>query len=327
MVGGQLHNEGCGVAGEELGLLQDDTGNDDGGDAQEVSRGGDPGRAAEDSAGDHGDEGSLRAAGDEGSGHDGHTTVALVLDGTGSHDAGNAAAHAHQDRDEALTRQAELTEHAVQNEGDTGHVAASLQERQQQEQHQHLRHKAQNRADASHDTIQNQAAEPLGAADLLQTVADEHRDAGNPHAVSGSVGSAVAFLVLGVQVLIHRANQLRLGGAVNVGFFQRLFVFQHVGHAGVFRRGFYQGFQSGLGAFVGIILVFQVDGGGHFLVAVFIHEGGDDGVAVAVIFGGRLIIAGSDAEQVPAVSEESVVGPVRGGGAHRAPWRCNTPGT
>ena len=118
----------------------------------------DPGGAAEQSAGDHGDEGNLRAAGDEGGGHDRHTTVTLVFDGTGGHDAGDTAAGADQHGDEGLTGQTELTEDTVQNEGDTGHVAAGFQEGQQQEQHQHLRHKAQHGANAGHDTIQDQAA-------------------------------------------------------------------------------------------------------------------------------------------------------------------------
>ena len=102
--------------------------------------------------------GHLCAAGDEGGGHDRHTAVTLVFNGTGSHDAGDAAAGADEHRDEGLAGQAELAEDTVQNEGDTGHVAAGLQERQQQEQHEHLRHEAENRADTGDDTVKDQAA-------------------------------------------------------------------------------------------------------------------------------------------------------------------------
>ena len=59
-----------------------------------------------------------------------------------------------------LAGQAELAEDTVQDEGDTSHVAAGLQEGQQQEQNQHLRHEAQDSAHAGHDTVQNQAVEP-----------------------------------------------------------------------------------------------------------------------------------------------------------------------
>ena len=38
-----------------------------------------------------------------------------------------------------------------------------------QEQHQHLRHEAQHRADTGHDTVENQAAEPVGSAGGLQS--------------------------------------------------------------------------------------------------------------------------------------------------------------
>ena len=92
VVSGQLHNEGSGITGEQLGLFQDDAGDDDGCKANEVSRGGDPAAATEQSTREQADDGHFSTAGDEAGGHDGHTAVTLVLDGTGSHDAGNAAA-------------------------------------------------------------------------------------------------------------------------------------------------------------------------------------------------------------------------------------------
>ena len=99
VVGGQLHNEGSGIAGEQLGLLQHDAGDDDGGHAHEVGGGSHPCSAAEDGAGDHGDEGQLGAAGDEGGGHNGHAAVTFIFNGTGGHDAGHAAAGADQHRE------------------------------------------------------------------------------------------------------------------------------------------------------------------------------------------------------------------------------------
>ncbi len=155
---GSSITKGAGSPAEHLGLLQHDAGDDDGSHADEVSGGGNPGAAAEQSAGDHADEGHLGAAGDKGGGHDGHAAVTLVLDGTGSHDAGHAAAGADQHGDEGLTGQAELAEDTVQDEGDTGHVAAGLQEGQHEEQNQHLGNEAQHGADTGDDTVKDQAA-------------------------------------------------------------------------------------------------------------------------------------------------------------------------
>ena len=128
VVSRQLHNEGSRLTGEHLGLLQHDAGHDDGGHADEVSGGSNPCAAAEQGARDHGDEGHLRAAGDKGGGHNGHPAVTFVFNGTGRHDAGNTAAGADQHGDKGLTGQAELPEDTVQNECDTGHVAAGFQE-------------------------------------------------------------------------------------------------------------------------------------------------------------------------------------------------------
>ena len=171
MVRGQLHNEGSGVTCEDLGLLQDDTGADDGGHADEVSGNSNHRGAAEHSTRDQADNGHLSAAGDEAGGHDGHTAVTLVLDGTRSHNARDAAASADQHGDEALTGQAEAAEDTVHDEGDTGHVTHILQDGQQEEQDQHLGNKAQHRADTGHDTVHDQAVQPASHADALQEAA------------------------------------------------------------------------------------------------------------------------------------------------------------
>ena len=89
---------------------------------------------AEHSACDQGDDRKLCAAGDEGCGHDGHLTVTVILDRSGSHDTRNAAAGTDQHRDEGLTGKAELTEDTVHNECDTSHITAALKECQEQEQ-------------------------------------------------------------------------------------------------------------------------------------------------------------------------------------------------
>ena len=175
-------------------FFQHDAGHDDGGHADEVGGGGDPCAAAEQGAGDHGDEGHLSAAGNKGCGHNGHTAIPFIFDGTGGHDAGHAAAHADEHGDEALAGQTELAEHAVQHEGDTGHVATGLQEGQHQEQHQHLRHEAQHGADTGHNTVIDQPAEPGRRIGSIQAIAHQHGDAGYPHAVVSGIRRIKAVL-------------------------------------------------------------------------------------------------------------------------------------
>ena len=160
MVGGKLHNERRRATGEELGLLEHEARSDDGKDAQEVEERADPrrggGRIADDGTHEQGDDRQLSAAGDERGSHDRHAAVLLVLDGLGSHDAGNAAARRHEHGDERLTGQAKAAEHAVHDEGNAGHVAAVLQEGQHHEQQEHLRHKAEDGAQAANDTVADQ---------------------------------------------------------------------------------------------------------------------------------------------------------------------------
>ena len=171
MVGGKLHNERRRATGEELGLLEHKARGDDGKDAQEVEERADPrgggGRIADDGAHEQGDDRQLGAAGDERGGHDRHAAVLLVLDGLGSHDAGDAAARGHEHGDKGLTGQAKAAEHAVHDEGDAGHVTAVLQEGQHDEQQEHLRHKAEDSAQAADDAVTDQRidqATVLGAA-------------------------------------------------------------------------------------------------------------------------------------------------------------------
>ena len=171
VVGRELHDKRRRAAGEELGLLEHQARTDDGKDAQEVEERADPsgggGRVTDDGTHEQGDDRQLGAAGDERGGHDRHAAVLLVLDRLGSHDAGDAAARGHEHGDEGLTGQAEAAEHAVHDEGDAGHVAAVLQEGQHHKEQEHLRHEAEDGAQAADDTVTDERIDQtavLGAA-------------------------------------------------------------------------------------------------------------------------------------------------------------------
>ena len=160
MVGRKLHNERRRATGEELGLLEHEARSNDSKNAQEVEERADPrgggGRIADDGTHEQGNDRQLSATGNERGGHDRHAAVLLVLDGLGSHDAGNAAARGHEHGDKGLTGQAKAAEHAVHDEGDAGHIAAVLQEGQHHKEQEHLRHKTEDGAKAADDTVADQ---------------------------------------------------------------------------------------------------------------------------------------------------------------------------
>ena len=244
MVGRKLHNERRRAAGEELGLLEHEARSNDGKDAQEVEERADPrgggGRIADDGTHEQGDDRQLSATGNERGGHDRHAAVLLVLDGLGSHDAGDAAARGHEHGDEGLTGQAKAAEHAVHDEGDAGHIAAVLQEGQHDEQQEHLRDEAEDGAQAADDAVADQRidqATVLGAA-RHKRVVDHGGNTGNIGAVLrrvdrvGIIARSLDSRVVGVAALAehiptvgakelvvgkvgHRAAQGRNGDVVH----------------------------------------------------------------------------------------------------------------
>ena len=86
-----------------------------------------PAEVGGEDAGDRGDRGHLGAAAEEGDDADGRGTFLLGVQGTGVDHRGDAAAIAHEHRDEGAAREAGPTEDTVEDEGDTGHVTRILE--------------------------------------------------------------------------------------------------------------------------------------------------------------------------------------------------------
>ena len=102
VIGGKLHHERCRVSGKHSGLLQHNAGEDDRRNADEIGAGRHPPRAVKQSGGDQGNDRELGSAGNKGRGHDGHTAVTFIFNGTRRHDSGHAAAGADEHGDEGL---------------------------------------------------------------------------------------------------------------------------------------------------------------------------------------------------------------------------------
>ena len=333
MVLGQLHDErGC-LASEQLGLLQHDAGEDDGDDAQEVEHGCHVPRcrriAGCQRAEHERDDGHLGAARDHRGGHDGHTTVHLVLDSLGGHDGRHAATRGDEHGDERFTGQAELAEYAVHDERDAGHIAAQLQDAQQQEQDDHLRDEADDGADAGDDAVVDEGLQPRRDVGRFHGIGDDGaktRDPQAPRAV-GRIGlfHLKGLLVIGerdglllhVAVLVlylHGGHSMRgLSPLIEVGddglrllvFGHGVIVFGHGVRIGtIFRR---LGLLGGQGVehflrFVGRQLGLLV------LAQDVLDISHNLGVSILVLLGG--LVERGVAGVEPAVAGDAVVGPV-----------------
>ena len=127
----------------------------------------------------------------------------------GRHDRRHVAAEAHNHRDEGLAGQAELAEDTVEHEGDTGHVAAGLEEGQHQKQDKHLRHEAEHRADTGDDTVEDQAVEPVSRTGGVKRIADQNGHARDPYAIVCRVGLVKA-------ILFEVADSIHIGHLDNI---------------------------------------------------------------------------------------------------------------
>ncbi len=301
MIGGKFHDKRGRIAGKPAGLFEHDAADDNGGHADKVCTRGNPCRAAENGACDHGDERNLRAAGDKGRGHDRHAPIAFIFNGTRCHDAGHAAACTDQHGDEGLARKTELAEDAVQHESNTCHITAGFQERQKQEEHQHLGNKSQHRADTGHNTVQNQALEPLSSMHPVQQTFQKCRNAGHPGSVCRRIRCADLGFVpfLHAQIFTDRCAQ---GFLVRIRMLldrQRLLILCEIGYFGIIRHRLQQGLQV-------CLRVFLFD-----FRPVCFCKGTDDFFGVSVALCGLFILRCAVSEQMPAIPEQTVIGPVR----------------
>ena len=286
MVSRQLHNEGSGIATEHFGFLQHDTGDDDGSDAQEVSTGSHPPSATEQSRSDQSDDRHLSAAGNEGRNHDRHTAVALVFDGTGSHDARHAASTADQHGDEGLTGQTKAAEDTVHDESDTGHVAAGFQKTQEDEQDQHLRHEAQDSAHAADNAVQDQTLEPVSATDCVQSILSQNRDTGYPSTkLRGIRGIFHTGVVNGRNIIASLSQGVGIGAIILIKG-REITIFD-VSQQGV----------SANDASVNSIL----HGGDHFI---------GPHILFCVLVDGIFVLTGTHPEEMEAITEQAIIGPV-----------------
>ena len=113
-------------------------------------------------------DGHLGPAAHEGRQEDGEAPVALVVHAAGAHDGGHRAAEAHHHGDEGAAVEAELAKRLIHEERRAGHIAAVLQNGQEQEQKQNRRQERKHAAHARERAVHQEAAHPAGHAPARQ---------------------------------------------------------------------------------------------------------------------------------------------------------------
>ena len=124
--------------------------------------------AGEERAGEERVDGHLGPAAHEGRQEDGEAPVALVVHAAGAHHGGHRAAEAHHHRDEGPSVEAELSKRLIHEERRAGHIAAVLQNGQEQEQKQNRGQERKHASHARERAVHQKAAHPAGHAPVRQ---------------------------------------------------------------------------------------------------------------------------------------------------------------
>ena len=191
MVCRKLHNERSRISGEDLCLLQDNTWTDNCCHTKEVCACCNPCSTAEYSTCDHRNERCLRTARDKCCCHDGHTTVTLILNCSGSHDTWDTTTCTNKDWNEGFTWKTEFTENSIHDEGDTCHVTAGLKNSQQEEQDKHLRYETKDSTNTGDNTIYDQTLKPFSTVCIFKQAADCIRNTADKCAICCRIRSFI----------------------------------------------------------------------------------------------------------------------------------------
>ena len=168
MIGRKLHHKGSRISRKHLCFFQNDAGTDNRRNSHKVSAGSNPPGAAKEGACNQRNNRELGAAGHKGCGHNRHLPVTVIFNGSGCHNAGYAAAASNQHRYKGFSGKTELSENPVHDKGNSCHISAGLQKGQEDEKHQHLRHKSKHSAHAGHNTVQYKALKPVCTANCIK---------------------------------------------------------------------------------------------------------------------------------------------------------------
>ena len=196
-IGGELHDEGHGLAAEDEAIQKCAGQNGDNhaqkidGKHHERSRGGEEG-ADEDAV-----DGELGAAAHEGREHDGHFAVTLARQRPRRHDGGHAATKADDERDKGGAGKANLAQQLVHHEGDARHVAAVLQQRKEEEERHNRGNERKHAAHAREHAIDDEGVHGgvdaeiaqrcvRGGGDAVQRLAEQAAQKGADH-VKGQI--------------------------------------------------------------------------------------------------------------------------------------------
>ena len=104
------------------------------------------------------------AAGHEGGQEDGHFTVSFTGKGPGRHNGRDAAPEADEHGDKGTAGKADLPQELIHDKGHPGHIAAVLQEGEEEEQQNDNGQEGKDAAHAGADPVDDQAADPVAGA-------------------------------------------------------------------------------------------------------------------------------------------------------------------
>ena len=171
-VGGQLHDEGRFVDGEEEAPQQ--PGRDDARrDAQHVERRHDrSGVGREEGPGQQDEDRQAGAARHERRNENRDEPAAAAFDRAAGHDGRHVAAEAHDERNERFAVQARTVHHAVHDEGRTGQIARILHERDEEVEDHDVGQEDDHRAHAADHAVDRQVAQRSGGEQCIGAAAD-----------------------------------------------------------------------------------------------------------------------------------------------------------
>ena len=185
----QFHYERCRLSGKRTCFFEHNSGNNNGENSNKICRYRNQTRTSEQRPRKQTNDRHLSAARNKASGHNGHTAVTFIFNGTRCH---NSASGADEHWNKGLSRKTKFSENPIHNKGNTRHITDILKYGQHQKQHKHLRYKSKHSAAAANNTFYHKTNEPWSTANRDHPSFYSRRDDFAEQYIIGPSGHPVA---------------------------------------------------------------------------------------------------------------------------------------